>query len=146
MNIHKNVLSEKERKNILSFVKSEIKDLGSNYPGLQTHPSLHQNKKLFPLLEKVREYCDGYKIDKCWANFTKGDFVNWHTHPYDLSAVYYLQNKYNIGTLFLHQKSVIEVTECPQNSLLIFNSKLVHSVPIHLKEDRYSIAIDLKKI
>ena len=147
MNIHKNILLEKERKNILNFVKSKVKDLGSEYPGLQTDEDLHKSKELLPLLNKIKKYHKNYKIDKCWANYTKGNIIAWHSHSdVDISIVYYLNNVSNLGTMFKKQDDLIEITECPQNSLLIFNSKLVHSVPIHLEEDRYSIAIDLIKI
>ena len=68
--------------------------------------------------------------------------------------VYFLENKSNMGPMFLEKSkpplawdSIFQVnmSQCPENSLLLFDSDVIHSVPCHLKEDRYSIAIELIK-
>ena len=40
-------------------------------------------------------------------------------------------------------KIKVEVTKAPENSLAIFDGRLEHSVPIHLPEERISVAVDL---
>jgi|TARA_R100001509_G_C4693595_1_gene157676 hypothetical protein len=146
MKVYKNILLEKERLEILNFVKTTVKDLGPDFPGLQSSPDLHQYKELKILIDKIKDIIDGYSIQKCWANFSNGDYICWHNHGYcDKSMVYYLKNKSNIGTMFKKEGYSIEVSEGLQNSLLVFNSDLTHSVPCHLSEERYSIAFDLFK-
>jgi len=145
--IYKNILLKKDRLKLLKFIKTVVKNLGPNFPGLQTDPNLHTHKEILFLLRTIKKHLKGYTIQKCWANFSEGNYMNWHAHPEcDISMVYYLKNKSDIGTVFKKQGLGVNVKKCPENSLLIFNSKLVHSVPYHLKEDRYSIAFDLTKI
>jgi hypothetical protein len=45
--------------------------------------------------------------------------------------------------MFKKEGIKVEVTRAPENSLAIFDGKLEHSVPLHLPEERISIAIDL---
>ena len=147
MKVYKDILLEEERLEILKFVKTTVKDLGPKYPALQSLPDLHTHKELKILIDKIKDITDGYLIDKCWATNTDGSYICWHNHPeYDKSIVYYLKNKLNIGTMFKKEGFKLEVSEGLQNSALVFDSNLVHSVPCHLFEDRYSIAFDLIKI
>ena len=60
-----------------------------------------------------------------------------------LFIVYYLKNKSQIGTIFKKGEIKVEVTKAPENSLAIFDGRLEHSVPIHLPEERISVAVDL---
>ena len=146
MKVHKNILSKKERLKILKFIKTVIKDLGPDFPGLQSEATLHGCKKLEKLLDKINVIIKGYRVHRCWANFSNGNYISWHSHAYcDKSLVYYLKNKSNIGTMFKKKENKVEVTKALENSLLIFDSNLIHSVPCHLPEDRYSIAFDLVK-
>jgi|TARA_R100000455_G_C6173159_1_gene53825 hypothetical protein len=146
MKVYKNILLEKERLEILKFVKTKVKDLGPNFPGLQSSPNLHQHKELKILINKIKNITKGYLIEKCWANFSNGDYICWHNHSYcDKSIVYYLKNKLNIGTMFKKEGHNVQVSKGLQNSLLIFDSNLTHSAPCHLSEERYSIAFDLIK-
>tara|TARA_R100001163_G_C4935280_1_gene109439 strand:- start:116 stop:568 length:453 start_codon:yes stop_codon:yes gene_type:complete len=150
MKVYKNILSKKERLKLLKFVKTKLENLGPDFPGLQTRDQLHRKKELLPLINeigKINTLNKKYGIQKCWGNHTVGDYLCWHSHPNcDLSLVYYLQNKSEIGTVFKKDNFNVYVSKCPENSLLIFDSNQVHSVPYHLKEDRYSIAFDLIKI
>ena len=54
-------------------------------------------------------------------------------------------NKKNINFLSKKEGHKLEVSEGVENSLLIFDSKLSHSVPCHLPDERYSITFDLIK-
>ena len=147
MRIYKNILLKKDKVKLLKFVKTLVKDFGPGFPGLQTDPDLHTYKEIMPLLKTIKKYLKGYTIQKCWANFSEGNYMGWHTHPEcDIGMVYYLKNKSDIGTVFKKQGLEVDVKKCPENSLLIFNSKLVHSIPYHLKKERYSITFNLIKI
>ena len=146
MKVYKDILSKKERLKLLKFSKTTLKDLGPNYPGLQSFPNLHEYKELKVLLDKVKLITKEYMIQKCWVNLSYGDYINWHNHPNcDKSIVYYLKNKSNIGTMFKKEGHKVEVTKGLENSLLIFNSNILHSVPCHLPEERCSIAFDFIK-
>lgn len=147
MKVYKNILLEKERLKILKFVKTTVKNLGPDFPGLQSLPNLHKHKELKTLIDKTKHITKGYQIQKCWANFSNGDYICWHNHvDCNKSMVYYLKNKSNIGTMFKKDGLKLEISKGLQNSALIFDSNLTHSVPCHLFENRYSIAFDLIKI
>ena len=147
MIVYKNILSERERLKTLEFVKTVVKDLGPNFPGLQSMPNLHEYKELKELLNKTKKIIKGYAIQKCWANFSNGDYISWHNHlDCDKSLVYYLKNKSKVGTMFKEEGHKVKISPGLENSALIFDSSLTHSVPCHLFEERYSIAFDLVKI
>ena len=150
MKIHKNIFLESERKQMLSLVKNKIKNLGDNFPGLQTPADLHKNTQAKTFYNKIKKYHKGYKVHKSWGLCSNGDLICWHKHTYPVvkSIVYILNSKNSMGPIFLEERKQsnwdkIKVTNCPQNSLIIFDSRLLHSTPCHLKEKRYSIAIDL---
>jgi hypothetical protein len=144
MNIYKNILKEQERLKLFKFCRTQVKNLGDKFPGLQSLPNLHKKKELKTLLDKIKLITHGYKITSCWVNKVTGEDLCWHQHPdADLSLVYYLKNKSNMGTMFKESDTKVTIKECPQNSLLTFDSKLIHSSPLHLPEERYSIAIDV---
>ena len=146
MKVYKNILLKKERLKILKFVKKTLKDLGPNFPGLQSDPNLHEYKELKILLDKIKPIIKGYVIQKCWVNLSHGDHISWHNHPdCDKSIVYYLKNKSNIGTMFKKEGHKVEVKKGLENSLLIFNADIIHAVPPFFPEERYSIAIDIVK-
>ena len=146
MKVYKNILLQKEKLKLLKFAKKVVKDLGDNFPGLQSSTDLHKYKELNYFLNKINPYIKNCKILKCWANYSTGDYLCWHNHQdSDISIVYYLKNKSKIGTIFKKKGMGVMVLECPENSICIFDSKLTHSVPCHLPEERYSIALDLKQ-
>ena len=92
MNIYKNILEEKERLKLLKFCKTEVKDLGDRFPGLQSPPNLHKKKELKIFLDSIKLITNGYKITSCWVNKVTGEDLCWHQHPdVDLSIVYYLE-------------------------------------------------------
>ena len=146
MKVYKNILSQKEKLKLFKFAKKIVKDLCSKYPGLQSLPNLHKCKELKNLLDKINPYMTGYKIIQCWANHSNGDYLCWHDHSdFDISMVYYLKNKSKLGTMFKQEGTKVMMTKCEENSMCIFNSKLIHSVPCHLPEERCSIAFNLVK-
>ena len=164
-----NVLAEEHRTFVLDIIKPLLFDgekAGWNYSenysgnGMHTHPGLHLNPKLRLFYDRVVE---DFKtlvrkepvIKNSWALWTNGQYVNWHTHQtlsmpdgtivpsgVDFSIVYYLKQHPTIGrsTQFEDGSAVTS----PQNSLLIFDSKISHSVPSStIKINRYSIVIDV---
>ena len=148
-----NVLTEEERIYILNFVNKKLENIFES-PGLQTKPNLHTFKEMDFFISRIKQYIQGYKIYKCWANSSMGDYIFWHQHPKPVvkSLVYYLVNNNNYGTMFRLKReteedpvSNIKIVKCPQNSIYIFDSNLDHSVPCHLKENRISITMDLIK-
>ena len=148
-----NVFTEEERIYILNFVNKKLENIFES-PGLQTKPNLHTFREMDFFISRIKQYIQGYKIYKCWANFSVGDYIFWHQHPKPVvkSLVYYLVNNNNYGTMFRLKReteedpvSNIKIVKCPQNSIYIFDSNLDHSVPCHLKENRISITMDLIK-
>ena len=140
-----NVLTKKEQKALLKLINIKLRRI-PNCPGLQTDSDLHSYKELSPLIERLKEYvAEKFIINKCWANHTDGEYVNWHQHQGMVSVVYYLKNKEEIGTIFLNKDKIVR-TKGPENSLIIFKDRL-HSVPPRKKGNpkinRYSVALEL---
>ena len=118
----------------------------TTFPGLQTSPLLHQHETMNELINKINPYHKKYDIIKCWANFSLGNTIGWHNHKgSDKSMVYFLENKCNMGPMFKKEGHEVEIPKCPENSLLLFDSNLLHSMPCHLPQDRYSISFELMK-
>ena len=142
---HKNILDKKEKKDLLAFVKTKIQYLGEDYPGLQTEGDLHTYKELNFFLKKINKHIKPNKINKCWANYTAGDYISWHSHKgIKYSVVYYLKSPQKLGVMFTKGKYGVEYTEGLENSLVIFDGSKTHSMPnSHKKINRYTIALDI---
>ena len=149
MKLYKSVLEEKERKKLLKFVKTKVRYWNDKVPGLQTPMDLHTHSETNSFYNKIlNKYFKGMTIQYSWANYSEGDIINWHNHPAaKISAVYFLKNPDNLGTIFRNEKynyDKITSTKCPENSLLVFDASKTHSQPYSPKKiKRYSIAIDL---
>lgn len=153
--IYKNILSRKERKKLLQYVRERVSNIGDEFPGLQTHPNLHLEKEMNFFMEKIQKYFGEYSVSRCWANQTDGSYVAWHKHYENenfstLSIVYYLKNPTGMGVMFNslsdNNYHLIEYTKGIENSLIIFDNKLEHSIPNYPdRKIRYTIAIDLIK-
>ena len=149
---YNNILNEKERIDMLNFIKTKLKKISENHPGLQTDPNLHEYPEMQTFLKKISSHTENFKISHCWANSTNGDILGWHSHPHFIvrSLVYYLKNKSELGTMFKKGEikdegslQPVEFTKAPENSLAIFDGRLEHSGPIHLPEERISVTVDL---
>jgi hypothetical protein len=161
MDLYKDILLEEERINLLeNFIKLSVKDLGESFPGLQSSPTIHLHEEMKILLKKIKPYHEGYTISRCWANFSRGNIIAWHNHHDEInrskkSMVYFLENKCGMGPMFKVEPKHsfpfspppfrVKITQCPENSLLLFDNTLIHSMPCHLPQDRYSIAFDIVK-
>ena len=139
-----NILDKKEQSNLLTYIKTTVKNLGPNFPGLQSSADLHLKNELRPFLKKIKKFIKNYSIKKCWANYTNGNYISWHNHSSKISVVYYLKNPNNLGVMLTNDGCNIFYTKGEENSIIMFDSKIIHSVPnFHLKKDRYTIALEL---
>ena len=64
MKLHKNILSEVERKKLLKFCKTKLEDFGDAWPGLQSKNNLHTYSEMnFFVNTLLNKYMKGYKIE-----------------------------------------------------------------------------------
>ena len=96
-------------------------------------------------LKKINKYIKPNKISKCWANYTAGDYISWHSHEnIKYSIVYYLKSPQKLGVMFAKNKFGVEYTKGIENSLVMFDGSRSHSIPnSHKKMNRYTIALDI---
>ena len=144
------------------FIKDIEKDLLENpaadhIPKYQTHAQMYQRMKgkkhWDDLLHKVkhsllRYYTKEFKLIKSWANVAKenNNFGN-HTHPYDITVVYYLKcDNPEYGTYMYDDGVMIPAIN---DSLLIFSGGIKHrltnmpfELAVHPQNHRYSIVFD----
>ena len=146
-----NVLSEKQRKELLELCKPLTKVV-SGVPAKQSDEFLYMRPRIKKYLDifaqkisnKLSKSTKTICIDKVWVNEDRGykKDICWHRHESQLTAVYYMKTipLINSGTLF-EDKFV----RCKQNSILIFPGHLMHgtpSYPFHWVK-RYSISMDI---
>ena len=152
----KNVLSNKERIDLLNFCKPHLltgEELSRRFngcypPSKQTLSTLHKFDEIRPvimkIISKVNNETDlNIGTDKVWMNWNSGkkEEQYWHTHPCDLALVYYVKTIpfLNDGTCFKDK-----FVRSPQNSLIIFPGNKLHSVPSYpFRFERYTLAMDL---
>ena len=141
---YKKILNKKEKQKILNFVKTKVQYLGEGYPGLQSKDNLHSYKEMDIFIKKVQKFITPNNIKTCWANYSTGDTVAWHTHNCKYNIVYYLFNPSKLGVMFQKQNDSIEHTEGIENSLVIFDGSKIHSAPNSEKKiNRYTIAMEI---
>ena len=96
----------------------------------------------------------GFDRDEFWFNIAKpGESTGWHDHKKGsiLSGVYYLKVPQNSGNICFRikqdEKWYFYEFESRENMLLLFDSKLEHSVTKNLSnQKRVSIAFNLYKL
>ena len=148
MMVINNILSRKERKELLELCKPLVK-YRPGYPAKQSDEFLHLNPSVRKYIEifnkKISDRLSKQLyFQKVWVNEDRGykKDVYWHNHRHELAAVYYLKTipLVNSGTLFQD-----EFVRCKQNSILLFPGYLMHgtpSYPFHWIK-RYSIAMEI---
>lgn len=165
-----------QRKNILDskkYIKKIIDDINrevlenpcKEVPAFQTQPDLHKKYKETEqwkyLIENINKDLTKYittnlnskrlnsvTCKACWANVSKPESnYTYHNHKTDVTIVYFLKNPSKIyGTLLNFENT--EIMLCSEeNSLLIFNPKVNHSVvspppQISALNPRYSVVFD----
>jgi hypothetical protein len=144
------ICSERRRKQLIKECPPFLENLDEGeYPGRQTSANLHHNVKyrtfFLDLCTLIKDK-SGLDVDisKSWINLTKGkkNDMGWHRHyNCEYAGVYYIKTLpfFSNGTLFKHG-----MVRSPQNSLLVFPSKLWHTAPTcPFPFSRYTMGMDL---
>tara|TARA_R100000664_G_C2754264_1_gene141825 strand:- start:1069 stop:1587 length:519 start_codon:yes stop_codon:yes gene_type:complete len=154
-----NILNKSDIIKIKKDCDHELKiNLCKNVPLYQTHSNLvprniskiHWKKlydKVFLCIKMTQCWESNKKIKlvESWVNKSlSNNNFKFHNHPNDLTCVYILKNKYPEYGTKLSNDIIIEAKE---NSLLIFNGKITHSITnmpkiLANKNPRYSIVMD----
>lgn len=150
--VYKNVLTDSERKVLVESSKKYLKKISPDYPGLQ---SLNYLDRLFKfdgdksasfIIDKIikKSKINNLKMKNCWVNYTDFSlrYTCWHVHEnIKKSLVYYLDSPENLGTIFR-----VGCKECQisgmENSMIVFNSNIEHTVPYNISLPRLSLAMD----
>jgi hypothetical protein len=149
-----NILTDIEKEILKSDIDKEIEyNCALEVPLYQTYNYMHKKYNWKFLFNKVQNILDNIPIkninmEYCWANISKPESdYKIHTHPTDLTVVYYLKNpSSHYGTYIKDNDSEVIIC-CPENSILIFEPKIKHSIISPPKEilekySRYSIVMD----
>ena len=143
--IHRNVLKEEERLILLEESKKHLKQLGDNFPGLQTYPDLHQRIQYegYLIFHKLLKKIMFKSVVKCWSNYSDSEFSDngWHTHPVKITSIYYMENPEGLGTLFRHKGKEFRI-DVPTNTLMIIPGNMEHNAPSNVNKPRQCIVID----
>ena len=143
--IYHNILTEDERLSLLADSHKHLKDLGDGFPGLQSKSDLHLllNKKNQKSIRKIMNIMGLKQIFKCWVNYTDNDSQGgcWHTHPVEITSVYYLENPQKLGTVFKTKRKEFQI-DLPTNSLIVFCPQLCHSGPGDAIQPRTTLVIE----
>jgi hypothetical protein len=153
-----NVLSDEDIVSILKDVLYELQnDPCINDSPLQTYTTLFKKyghtkhwKNFAIKVHILTEKYYGKKIDflklKAWANLSnETNDYGFHRHDCDCTAVFYLHSNLPEYGTDIDNEFVIKAT---QNSMVIFDGKISHSVtnmPLELakKHNRITIAVDM---
>ena len=152
MIIINDVLSNRERKNLIIFSQPYLKDFGPDYPGKQTDHDISKYPQFKDIHYKILSICRkklklSLEVSRSWINLTNGrkKETYWHNHPSDYTLVYFIQTLpfFNSGTL-LREKFI----RVKQNGIVIFPGEIEHSTPSYPFPffDRYSLAMELNII
>ena len=150
--VYKNVLTDSERKMLVESSKKYLKKISLHHPGLQSVNYLDrlfkidQDKHASFLIDKLikKSKLNNLKMQDCWVNYV--DFTEkipcWHVHEnIKKSLVYYLDSPEKLGTIFR-----VGCKECQisgmENSMIVFNSDIEHTVPYNISLPRLSLAMD----
>ena len=155
-----NLLEQEDIELIVKDINYEITHrLVVDFPKYQTKPDMYEvygkEKHWLNFYNKIYECLSHFykevELKASWGNVVKGitDYTI-HQHIYDITTVFYLQNKYKeFGTLIKPNKISKKEFIIPgkQNSLLIFNGNIPHMTtmpPLEICESnpRYTIATD----
>ena len=148
--IFDDIFTNSERNKILKQFKPLLTNI-QDFPGLQTYANLHfvckENNFYFDPFIKIKQRTNiKNSIFKSWVNYTDSEleYISWHDHmssPFNMTCVYMLENPEKIGTWFLVNEKIYKL-KCPTNSLILFPTNLLHSVPGNIKKPRYTLAME----
>ena len=154
-----NILTNKERRELIKYSKPYL--VSSPYgetqiPDKQTYPiNVDAQKEFRPILSKIvvricAELKQDVQMDKVWINCNTGKKLYWHNHSdTNIAAVYYMRTLpfLKMGTSFKLKSGKDLLTRGSQNSLLIFQGNLFHSVPLYpIPFRRYTMAMNLNPL
>jgi hypothetical protein len=132
-------------------------EASNNIPPVQTLNRTYQDKTkglehwdfLFNYINEKLEiaFNKNFYLTHSWINISKeNNRYGMHTHPTDLTCVYYVKNNYPEYGTNIDDKFIVPFVE---NSLLFFNGKIRHSITnlpyelaIHPHNHRYTIVFD----
>jgi hypothetical protein len=149
-----NILTDTEQKILKFDIDNEIKEnYAPEVPLYQTYNYMHKKYNWNFLFCKVQDILNNIPISNidmkyCWANVsTPESDYSVHTHPTDITVVYYLKNPCSYYGTYIRDNDSEVIICCPENSILIFEPKIQHSIvspPKEVSEKyfRYSIVMD----
>ena len=87
------------------------------------------------------------EIINIWITYTRGEKLEYHTHPFDWACVYYMKTNpllKNNGTQFKFSEDDVQLVKSPQNSAILFDGSVPHTTPSFLPlSGRYVLTMDL---
>jgi len=133
-------------KEIEEALDTTVPKYQSQSPQQAKHPNCSSLQLLCKKIEEVASEVTNKSmfIKNCWFVICKEDSkFEFHNHsPEKMSAVYYLENCNNNGTVFETLYTKLQVLS-EDNTAIIFDSETMHSTPEWNGTDRYSISFDL---
>jgi hypothetical protein len=146
------VLTEESQKHILRIAENEVMNhtcIAPHIPLYQSYDDMHvkySDDSFMSAMIGYVSYCvnqkNSYVIKSCWFNKNvKESKYEWHSHLCPITAVLYLKNCENAGTLFLCDDVELQM-KCEDNMLVIFNGSILHKIPTWDGRDRYTVAFD----
>jgi hypothetical protein len=150
------ILDEKQIQNVKKIMDDEIKTaLCTTVPLYQSYNNMHFKYKdnelissLFNrmLKEAEKSINESLKIFGSWFNICKEDSIfDYHSHKNTiLTCVYFLENCEGNGTIFNIYNSYLQLL-CKDNSMIIFDPTISHTIPPWRGKNRYTIAMDFVK-
>lgn len=149
-----NILTNKQKELLKFDIDSEIwNNYDPKVPLYQTYNYMHMKYDWSFLFNEVQKILDNISMHNismcyCWANVSvpESDY-QIHTHPTDLTIVYYLKNPSSYYGTYIKDNDSEVIICCPENSILIFEPKIKHSIisppkEISEKYSRYSVVMD----
>ena len=144
-----NVFSDKHRKQLIKDSKPHL-TLGTNGIWYTKDIQFQEDFKFScsHIINRFEEMV-GEKLFlmNVWITYTKGESLDYHTHPYDFGCVYYMRTNsflQNNGTSFKLTNGKTKLVETPQNGALLFPGKMVHAAPsFFLPVTRYTLSMDV---
>ena len=152
----KHITDKDQIQHIIKIIDNEIKTaLCPTVPLYQSYNNMHfkykDNKVIASLFNRMLKEAEiasneSLKISESWFNICKKDSIfEFHSHKNRiLTCVYYLENCKENGTIFSVYNSYLQIL-CEDNSLVIFDPAILHTIPPWKGKNRYTIAMDFVK-
>lgn len=148
-----NVLQSHELEHLVEMMNYEVEHhLCPDVPSYQSYNDMHikyaHDEVFKKFLKSIQDTLDK-AVDKkliiraCWFNICKRDSkFGMHTHENsNLSGVFYVRACTNYGTIFTLNNTKLQALN-EDNSLILFDPNILHSIPSWNGEDRYTVAFD----